>query len=340
MHLNSHFSLEQIAEYFNVPDAQRPLARYREDLLEPEPAFTPEEACRLKEIVRLNDVGHSRFSVSRLLIDLSWASSYLEGNTYTQLDTQALIEYGERNKDKPAEDAAMILNHKRAIEHMLAHPSLTSDTILAIHGLLADDRLAPGSRHFLPPQKCAVVRSYTENGLYINGSAYIPPQAEDRPVGYIAKQFQRLIASADILREPINQAFFVMTRLPYLQAFYDANKRTSRISCNIPLVQAGLAPLSFVDFAKSRYIGGMLAFYELGDERLAKAAFLDAYIASAFRYLNFGESARFALAAARDQHVADAHRYVLDGTCAPEPIWLRSAPKRTPDFDSGSEISP
>src|SRR5260363_455617 len=41
--------------------------------------------------------------------DLSWASSRLEGNTYTYLDTQTLIEYGQRNEDKPLEEAAMIL---------------------------------------------------------------------------------------------------------------------------------------------------------------------------------------------------------------------------------------
>jgi hypothetical protein len=36
----------------------------------------------------------SEASSSSLLIDLSWASSHLEGNTYSRLDTRELIEHG------------------------------------------------------------------------------------------------------------------------------------------------------------------------------------------------------------------------------------------------------
>jgi hypothetical protein len=54
--------------------------------------------------------------LSRLLIDLSWASSKLEGNTYSRLDTQNLIELGQVAEDKDRREAQMILNHKAAIE--------------------------------------------------------------------------------------------------------------------------------------------------------------------------------------------------------------------------------
>lgn len=37
---------------------------------------------------------YARQVLGRLLIDLSWASSRLEGNTYSRLDTQNLIEFG------------------------------------------------------------------------------------------------------------------------------------------------------------------------------------------------------------------------------------------------------
>lgn len=37
---------------------------------------------------------YARQILDRLLIDLSWASSRLEGNTYTRLDTQNLIAFG------------------------------------------------------------------------------------------------------------------------------------------------------------------------------------------------------------------------------------------------------
>jgi Fic family protein len=55
----------------------------------------------------------------RLLIDLAWASSRLEGNTYTRLDTQNLLQFGQRAEGKDAENAQIILNHKNALEFIV-----------------------------------------------------------------------------------------------------------------------------------------------------------------------------------------------------------------------------
>lgn len=322
MRSNPNITFEQLTHYLSAPDSERPFARYRAELLDAEPCFTADEVTRLSEIARMPVATYSRFGLSKLLIDLSWASSRLEGNTYTQLDTQVLIEYGKTNDGKPAEYAAMILNHKMAIEFMMSTLSITEENIKKIHAYLADNTMATESRHFLDPDKCGVVRSFTENGLFIGASSYMPPQAEDRPPGFIDKEFSRIIQSANKLSDPINQSFFLMTRIPYLQAFYDANKRTSRISCNIPLLEAGLAPLSFVNFDEKKYMACMITFYELGDERLAKSAFVDAYLSSAFRYMPFGEDARYDLSADWDKHIAAARNYVIDGVRESEPVWM------------------
>ncbi|WP_158641729.1 Fic family protein [Candidatus Glomeribacter gigasporarum] len=325
MRLHPAYTLEQLHQYLAVPASSRPLVSYQPDSLEPENAFSEKESARLREIVDSGDGVYPKAKVSKLLIDLSWASSRLEGNTYTYLDTQTLIEYGQRNEDKPLEEAAMILNHKRAIEFILTHSTLTVDTIQQIHALLADNTLAPNSRHFLEKDRCGVIRSYTPEGFEIDGFSYLPPQAEGRPPGFITAQLDRLIEATHTLDSPVNQSFFLMTRLPYLQPFYDANKRTSRIGCNIPLISRGLTPMSFVDFDKGRYLAGMIAFYELGDERLAKDAFLDAYLSSAFRYLPFTEAQRVILATEKDQHVADAKRFILEGVMENTPIWRKKA---------------
>jgi Fic family protein len=59
---------------------------------------------------------YTRAILNRLLIDLSWASSHLEGNTYSRLDTRELIEHGKAASGKAAIETQMILNHKTAIE--------------------------------------------------------------------------------------------------------------------------------------------------------------------------------------------------------------------------------
>ncbi|MDP2794919.1 MAG: hypothetical protein Q8O25_12720, partial [Sulfurisoma sp.] len=63
----------------------------------------------------------------------------------------------------------------------------------------------------------------------------------------------------------------------------DGNKRTSRAICNVPLLNAHLPPISFVDFGKRDYIVSLLAFHELGDARLAEQCFAEAYVKSARR---------------------------------------------------------
>ena len=69
----------------------------------------------------------------RLLIDLAWSSSRLEGNTYNRLDTQNLLEHGIRAEGKDASDAQMLLNHKKAIaargEYLAGESQLMSAVI-------------------------------------------------------------------------------------------------------------------------------------------------------------------------------------------------------------------
>jgi len=53
------------------------------------------------------------------LIDLSYASSKLEGNTYSYLDTEVLIKYGESAEGKTVFETQMILNHKEVIKYII-----------------------------------------------------------------------------------------------------------------------------------------------------------------------------------------------------------------------------
>jgi hypothetical protein len=57
--------------------------------------------------------------LNRLLIDLAWNSSRLEGNTYSLLDTKRLIELGVEVEGRAHLEAQMILNHKDAIEFLV-----------------------------------------------------------------------------------------------------------------------------------------------------------------------------------------------------------------------------
>ena len=75
-----------------------------------------------------------------------------------------------------------------------------------------------------------------------------------------------------------------MVHLPYLQPFDDVNKRTSRLSANIPLIRENLSPLSFVDVPEQAYIDGLLGVYELNQIELLRDVFVWAYERSCARY--------------------------------------------------------
>jgi hypothetical protein len=93
-----------------------------------------------------------------------------------------------------------------------------------------------------------------------------------------------MIAKAAAIHDPFEQSFFFLVYIPYLQAFDDINKRTSRIASNIPLLKADLAPMSYLTMDDSTYIDGLIGVYELNNVSLLRKAYIDAYLTSAENY--------------------------------------------------------
>ncbi len=277
------------AEAAQVRDlVRRPLARrtpvgYRREFLE---HYVPNETAWLAPPLRahLHRLGRSlvehqaagtyaRQVLDRLLIDLSWASSRLEGNTYSRVDTQNLIQFGLAAAGKDQLEAQMILNHKAAIEMLVDEAQgigFNRYTLQNLHALLSDNLLPdPGAGGRLRRMDVA-----------ISGSVYQPLAIPQR----ISEHFDALLAKARDIDDPFEQAFFAMVQLPYLQPFDDVNKRTSRLAANIPLIRQNLAPLSFVDVPEALYIEGTLGVYELNRVELLRDLFVWAYERSCQRY--------------------------------------------------------
>jgi len=210
---------------------------------------------------------------SRLLIDLSWNSSRLEGNTYSLLETERLLEFGENAEGRDAREAQMILNHKAAIE-LLADASaeigFNRYTICNLHALLSENLLPD-------PQACGRLRT---KGVGITGTVFQPLQVPQ----LINECFEQIINTAEAIEDVFEQAFFVMVHLPYLQPFEDVNKRVSRLAANISLIRANFCPLSFVDVPEQDYTHGILGVYELTRVELLRDVFIWAYERSCARY--------------------------------------------------------
>ncbi len=273
----------EIQEFVTKPIALRHPVTYNREWLE---GYLPNVTQYLPDKVRKNlrklgQVEKGQYPAgtfakqifTRLLIDLSWNSSRLEGNTYSLLDTEQLIQYGNVPEGKDLRETQMILNHKAAIEFLINSASeigINRYTVLNLHTLLSDN---------LMPD----VTSSGRLRLYpvgISHSTYIPiaiPQV-------IQECFDLILEKAHLIQDPFEQAFFLMVHISYLQAFEDVNKRTSRLAANIPFIRNNLCPLSFIDVPENLYINGLLGIYELNRIELMRDVFIWAYERSCVRY--------------------------------------------------------
>lgn len=265
------------------PASQRRPVGYDPSFLtsyEPNRSFYLPQATR-QRLAELGQVGltdlpagtYLRQILDRLLIDLAWNSSRLEGNTYSLLETQRLLELGESAAGKDAQEAQMILNHKAAIE-MLADPTeeigFNRYTVCNLHALLSDNLLSD-------PAACGRLRP---RPVGVSGTVFHPLEVPQQ----IEENFDLILAKAAAIEDPFEAAFFLMVHLPHLQAFEDVNKRVSRLAANIPMLRHNFCPLSFVDVEAEDYVNALIGVYELQRIEYLRDVFVWAYTRSAQRY--------------------------------------------------------
>ena len=211
----------------------------------------------------------------RLMIDISWASSHLEGNTYSLLETEKLLLENQVAEGKNLIETQMILNHKEAIQFLILNRAtlkMDQRTILSIHALLAENillhRSAMGALRKIP--------------VGISGTSYSPLQIPQQ----IEEEFSVFLQKSQSIPDPFEQALFILIFIPYIQPFEDINKRTSRIACNIPFLQKQMVPISFKNVDRNRYIQSLLRIYEHNDIAAMKELFIESYLSSTKEYLN------------------------------------------------------
>lgn len=273
-----------ILAYINQPLTARKPVGYQDSFLE---TYEPNRSFYLSESLRhqLNQMGNTgqeslpagtfgREIINRLLIDLSWASSHLEGNTYSLLDTRELIQHGKIASGKAAIETQMILNHKTAIEFLIENANtieFNRYTLLNLHSALSEGLLPNPADEGRLRQHLVSISKCVFQPLSV-------PQKIDN-------MFNLMLKKANAIKDPFEQAFFMMVHIPYLQPFADVNKRTSRLAANIPLFKHNLCPLTFIDVPEQAYSRAILGVYELTRIELLRDLFIWAYERSTQSYL-------------------------------------------------------
>ena len=206
----------------------------------------------------------------RLTVELAWKSSKIEGNTYTLLDTERLLNENISAKGKTKEETNMVLNHKKALDFILKSPEYYKNITIAkiedLHKLLVDElNVSTGVR----------------NGMVgIVGTNYKPLDNAYQ----IKEALKNLIDTINKTDNPVEKALISVLMLAYIQPFEDGNKRTSRILGNAILLANGYCPLSYRSVDEIEYKKAIILFYEQNNVSYFKELFIEQFKQAVSKY--------------------------------------------------------
>ena len=204
-----------------------------------------------------------RKEMERLGIDLSWKSSQIEGNTYSLLETERLLKDKQTASGKTKEEAVMLLNHKDALDFVLADPEyLREISVRRIEEL-----------HTLLVKELDVDKGIRKRRVGVTGTNYRPLDNEYQ-IREALEDTCRLINGKENVFE---KALLALVLLSYIQAFADGNKRTARITSNAILIANRYCPISFRSVDSVDYKKAMLVFYEQNNISAFKKIFIEQF---------------------------------------------------------------
>ena len=247
-------------------------------ILEKEAIFSEEELLSLsnatkeyKEKAKESSPLIQKKELERFIIELSWKSSKIEGNTYTLLDTEKLLKEGIASSSHTKDEATMIVNHKKAFEYIVASIGAGKSVISFrelenIHRLLVDSL---GVNHGL-----------RRGAVGITGSVYLPIDVNQT----LEEETKKCIDVIKVKNNFFEKALIAILCTSYLQPFEDGNKRTSRLFGNGILLEGGYAPLSYRSVDEKKYREAMLVFYEQNSIEAFKKIFIEQYIFACQNY--------------------------------------------------------
>jgi prophage maintenance system killer protein len=228
---------------------------------------TNEYTQKIKDI---SNVTHQK-ELERFIIELSWKSSRIEGNTYTLLDTEKLLKEGIEAVGKTKDEAIMIINHKNAFDFIYQNKNLFKEVSVSkieeIHKILIKDLRVENNLRLSP--------------VGILGSKYLPLDNQFQ----IREALEKLCKTIQYQKDPYSKALLMILGISYIQPFEDGNKRTSRLLGNAVLLAYGLAPLSYRAVDEEFYRESIMVFYELNSIIPFKSIFIDQYVFSTKNYL-------------------------------------------------------
>ena len=195
--------------------------------------------------------------IKDLAVVWCYYSGKIEGNTYTYVETEALLKDGITS-EKKYEDAKMLKNLYNTFISELEYinkgnnkEAIDERTLFRIYQSI--------STGLVSNEESGSLRT---RGVRISGTEYIPP----KDLHDIRAKLNEILYQQEQYTNPLEWAVYLHCNIAKLQPFIDGNKRTSRMVESIALMNADIIPVySSKDADILNYRKGLIAFYETGD---------------------------------------------------------------------------
>lgn len=196
---------------------------------------------KLRSMRSLNQTELKRLR-EEFMIDNTYNSNAIEGNTLTLRETALIIQEGITIAEKPIKEHLDVIGHKDAFEYITAlaekNTVITEQIIKNIHSLvLMNDADNRGIYRRIP--------------VSILGAAHTPPEPY-----LVPERMERLIADYNRARrekhviEAVSE-FHLM--FEGIHPFIDGNGRTGRLILNLELIKLGYLPVNIKFSDRKKY---------------------------------------------------------------------------------------
>lgn len=195
--------------------------------------------------------------VRDLAVVWCYYSGKIEGNTYTYVETEALLKDGITS-EKRYEDAKMLKNlyntfisETEYINKGKNQEVIDERTLFRVHQSI--------STGLVSNEESGLLRT---RAVRISGTEYTPPKNQQE----IKCKLNEFLFQQEEYTNPLEKAVYLHCNLARLQPFIDGNKRTARMIDSIALMNADIIPVySAKDSDILNYRRGLIAFYETKD---------------------------------------------------------------------------
>jgi Fe2+ or Zn2+ uptake regulation protein len=191
-------------------------------------------------------------------------STAIEGNTLTLGDTFEILEHGLTISGKPIREHQEIIGHARAIELIYAlvfskreiHTQDLFDLHKAVQTEQVMDINKPYGHWKIEPNGCNAV-DQDDKPVYIE---YAHPVHVERLIEQFLMQLNQSMAGRILLEEAADVYAKLHIGFVHIHPFWDGNGRLARLVANLPLLRAGLPPLTIDSNQRAAYIKALSSY--------------------------------------------------------------------------------